>query len=69
MSSAPMPFGDEITGICSRCANSVSSTRGLGQRDTVADEDDGLLRFENEIDARPRYFVGRGAAALRIERQ
>ncbi len=42
--------------------------RGLRQRDTVADEDDGPLRFENEIDARC-YFVGRGAAALRIERR
>ncbi len=42
--------------------------RGLRQRDTVADEDDGPLRFENEVDAR-RYFVGRGAAALRIERR
>ena len=63
-----MPLGEEITGICRRCANSVSSRDASDSVTPWPTKMTGRFAFENQIDA-SRNFIGRSAAALRVQRR
>ena len=61
-----MPFGDEMTGICSRWANAVSSREASDSVTPWPTKITGRAALEDHLD-RGRDFVGRGAAALRVQ--